>query len=385
MAGGQRGAAKAGPALLAGLLRCGRCGRKLHVGYSGTKGKVPRYFCRGAHLNHGTDLCISVGGLRVDRAVAAAALEALDPLCIEASLEARDRLQAGEDQKRRALQLALEKARYEADRARRQYEAAEPENRLVASELEARWNHALERVAEHEARLQLGEQDSMQLTEEERRRLFVLGQDVNHVWNHPAASVVLKKRILRTLLKEVVVDEQSNPARLVLRLHWSGGVHTALTFSRNRTGRHRRCTDRQVVDLVRDLAKVCEDAAIAAILNRLGYRTGADNTWTEARVRALRNYHEIVPPVAAAERPWVTLEQAARHFHVSASFVRRLLTKGTLPGNQVVRYAPWVIERRDLELPAVQGAIQAVHNGRRRPLHEDGSPEMPLFAACSEV
>jgi DNA invertase Pin-like site-specific DNA recombinase len=385
MASGQRGAAKAGPALLAGLLRCGRCGRKLHVGYSGTHGKVPRYFCRGAHLNHGTDWCISVGGLRVDGAVVAAVLEALAPLRVEASLEAWDRLQAGEDQKRRALQLALEKARYEADRTRRQYEAVEPENRLVAAELETRWNQALRRVEEQETRLNRAAQDEGPLSEHERRRLLILGEDLSEVWNHPAASVVLKKRILRTVLKEVVVDKKRKPARVVLRLHWSGGVHTELTFPRNKTGKHRRCTDRQVVDLVRDLAKVCDDTAITGTLNRLGYRTGAGNTWTEPRVRALRKYHEIPSCDSAADRPWVTLESAARHFGVSASFVRRLVMKGILPGTQIVRYAPWIIERRDLERPEVQAAVQAARNGHRRPLHADGTSEMPLFEACSEV
>lgn len=385
MASGQRGAAKAGPALLAGLLRCGRCGRKLHVGYSGNHGKVPRYFCRGAHLNHGTDWCISVGGLRVDRAVVTAVLEALDPVRVEASLEAWDRLRAGEDQKRRTMQLALEKARYEADRVRRQYEAVEPENRLVAAELETRWNQALRRVEELETRLNVAAADEQPLSENERRRLLVLGEDLSEAWNHPVASVVLKKRILRTALKEVIVDETRKPARVVLRLHWSGGVHTELTFPRNQTGKHRRCTDRQVVDLVRDLAKVCDDVAITAILNRLGYRTGVGNTWTEPRVRALRKHHEIPRLDGTADHPWLTLEQTAHQFGVSAGFIRRLLVKGILPGKQVVRYAPWIIERRDLELPAVQAAVQGVRNGHRGPLHEAGATKMPLFKACSEV
>ena len=385
MTSGQQGAAKAGPALLAGLLRCGRCGRKLHVGYSGTHGKVPRYFCRGAHLNHGTARCISVGGLRVDRAVVTAVLEALEPLRVEASLEAWDHLQAGEDQKRRALQLALEKGRYEADRIRRQYEAVEPENRLVAAELETRWNRSLRRVDELEARLNATEQDERPLTENERRRLLVLGEDLNELWNHSAAPVTLKKRILRTVLQEIVVDEKREPARVILRLHWSGGVHTELAFPRNQTGKHRHCTDRQAVDLVRDLAKVCDDVAITAILNRLGYRTGADNTWTEPRVRTLRKYHEIPSLDDAADRPWMTLEQVAQHFGVSAGFVRRLVIEKILPGKQVVRYAPWVIERRDLELSAVQTAVQAVRDGRRGPLHGAEVSEMPLFEACSEV
>jgi DNA invertase Pin-like site-specific DNA recombinase len=149
------GAAKSGPALLAGLLRCGRCGRKLHVGYCGTGGRVPRYYCRDGHLNHGTERCISFGGLRVDEAVVAAVLEAVQPAGVEAALHAWDQALRQGDDKQRALELALEKARYEAERARRQYDAVEPENRLVAGELEARWEQALKAVKDMEGRLTL--------------------------------------------------------------------------------------------------------------------------------------------------------------------------------------------------------------------------------------
>src|SRR5262249_44510305 len=142
------GAAKRGPALLSGLLRCGRCGRLLRVAYSGTGGRVPRYNCRGGRTLRGSGACLTGGAGRGDGAGCPEVLAALQPVALEAALEAAARSGRDEDEKRKALTLALEKARYQADRARRQYDAADPENRLVAAELEARWDAALRQVAE---------------------------------------------------------------------------------------------------------------------------------------------------------------------------------------------------------------------------------------------
>ena len=138
-----RGALRRGEALLAGLLRCGHCGRKLHVAYSGKDGDTGRYHCRGGHFNHGGDRCISFGGMRIDRAVAAEVIDRLAPLGIEAALGAEEARSRASEDKRRQLELALEQARYEVGHARRQYDAVDPDNRLVAAELEKRWNERL--------------------------------------------------------------------------------------------------------------------------------------------------------------------------------------------------------------------------------------------------
>ena len=131
---GAGGAAKRGPALLSGLLRCGRCGRKLQVAYRGTTGRVPRYVCTGGRVDRGSSSCLTIGGLRVDRAVEAAGLEALQPASVQAALAALEQVGAEHDTTRQAVALSLENARYEAQRARRQYDLVEPENRLVAGE-----------------------------------------------------------------------------------------------------------------------------------------------------------------------------------------------------------------------------------------------------------
>jgi len=173
-----RGAVKHGPALLAGLIRCARCGRKLHVNYSGTTGRVPRYVCGGSRVERGSASCLSAGGLRLDEAVVREVLSVIQPVGIEAALLALDQLTNRNDQKRESLALGLERARFEARRAQRRYDAVDPDNRLVAGELEHRWNQALEQVAELEAKIAALDDSVEPLTDEQRASLMALGSDL---------------------------------------------------------------------------------------------------------------------------------------------------------------------------------------------------------------
>jgi DNA invertase Pin-like site-specific DNA recombinase len=370
------GAAKLGSALLSGLLRCGRCGRKLQVLYSGNGGRVPRYVCHGDRGDRDSSRCLTVGSLRLDRAVVHSVLQAIQPMGIEAAIRMSERTRTEDDDKQKALELALERARYEASRARRQFDAVEPENRLVASELEVRWNSALARVAEIEARLAAVGQPAEPLGNEQEKELMALGEDLTALWNHPEAPAPLKKRILRTVLTEIVVDSDVDPSAHRLHLHWAGGVHTQLRVERNKTGQHRHSADRTVIDLVSELAKVCPDKTIAAILNRLGYKTGHEKTWNASRVAGIRWYHEIAP--FQKQDGWLTQEQAARELAVSNTVVKRLIRERILPANHVVECAPWVIEREHLALPEVQRQVNAVRHGRRLPQTATGQERFSL-------
>ena len=376
------GAAKRGGALLSGLLRCARCGRKLQVAYSGNGGRVPRYVCNGDRVGRGSSCCLSLGGLRLDRAVVECVLEAIQPAGVEAALQASEAAGAEQDEKRKALELARERARYESDRARRQFDAVEPENRLVAAELEARWEQALAKTAELERRVQEAGKPAEPFDEERREQLLRLSADLPALWNHPQAPVELKKRILRTVLNEIIIDSAEDPPEHQLQLHWAGGVHTSLRVVRNKTGQHQRRASDTIIDLVRELAKVCADKRIAAVLNRLGYSTGQGHSWNASRVAGLRGYHKIAPFLR--QEGWLTREQTARELQVSNTVIKRLIRQGVLPAKQVVACAPWVIERKDLERPEVLAQVRAVRQGRQLPLTVPGQSRLPLESVASE-
>jgi len=233
-----RGSVRRGDALLAGLLRCGHCGRRLHVSYSGKGGYCVRYSCRGAHINHGTERCISFGGMRVDAAVWAETLRLLAPLGIEAALAAIETRRSDVFETRRQSELALTQARYEAELARRQYDAVDPDARLVAAELERRWNDRLVEVRRLEERVAtLTAVQPAAPSVDDRDRLMSLGGDLERAWHHPDAKAETRKRILRAALVEIVVTLADDAIGLVL--YWQGGDHTRLSVPRNLTGQHR--------------------------------------------------------------------------------------------------------------------------------------------------
>ncbi len=171
-------AGRGGRSLLAGLLRCRRCGRMLHVTYTGTSPGVPRYHCRGAHINHGEAWCISFGGLRPDRAVAAEILKAVEGNAIQAALEVAGRVAEQQCQRHSALSLELEQAQYEVRLAARRYEAVDPDNRLVAAELEARWNAALRSMGDVEQRLRQNEASSNAVRISDKGKRFAVWRKI---------------------------------------------------------------------------------------------------------------------------------------------------------------------------------------------------------------
>ena len=201
------GSVRNGGGVLTGLLRCGHCGRKLKVQHNGLRG-VARYLCNDASTNHAVRTkCISFGNMGIDAAVAAEALRVVSPLALEAAFEAvADRERTSTDGMAQ-LEVALEQARYEAARAHRQYNAVEPENRIVVGELERRWNERLAEVARLEEVIRSARETlpATAISAEERAELAALADDLPRAWNHPAASPEMRKRLLRAVLEEIVV------------------------------------------------------------------------------------------------------------------------------------------------------------------------------------
>ena len=317
--GGARGAPKHGAALLAGILRCRRCGRKLTVQYTGSKGQIPRYACTRGRMDYGEPSCIAFGGLRVDDLVEAALLAVVQPAAIQAACEAEAQAAVREDEARAALVRDLEAAQYAADRAFRQYDAADPENRLVAGELEARWNRALERVAEIERRITDHDVAAAPRAAIAPMTFDALAEDLPAVWSAPTTDARLKKRIVRTVIQEVIADLDETTAEIVLAINWVGGAHTEHRLPRRRRGQ-RNSTPADIVEAVRVLALIAKDDVIAGILNRNGLVTGNGNRWTRERVTAMRGSYRI-PVYRPAEdgiEPWLNLTQAASVVGVTA-------------------------------------------------------------------
>lgn len=275
-------------------------------------------------------------------------LRQLAPLEIEASLRAIETRGHEADEVLRQLELALSQARYKADLARRQYDAVDPAYRLVAAELERRWNERLTEVQRLEERLETARTSRPgAVTAEEQVRLMALGADLASAWHHPGATAETRKRLLRTAIVEIVARLQDDCIELVI--HWRGGDHTQLSVPKNRPGRHRWSTASSVEELIRALARQQTDSAIAATLNRCSLRTTKGNTWTEARVRSFRNAHQIRVhrPGEMAERGELSLEETADRLKVSKMTILRLIGSGTIQAHQACKGAPWPFRRRN--------------------------------------
>jgi DNA invertase Pin-like site-specific DNA recombinase len=368
MRGKLRHAVKGGTALLAGLLRCRECGRPLHVSYRGREGKSATYRCQRPMSDQGRAVCCEITARRVDQAVVHEVLAALQPAGLEAALQAERLAEEERNRNMETLRLAREKTRYEAERRRRQFEAVEPENRLVAAELERRWNAALQEVARLETAVSEPAAGEAPLDAGQIARLRTLGADLVAAWEHPVAPVELKKRILRTVLQEVLVRLEKPPsgnASVTLTLHWAGGVHTTLPPIEKSRAPHPHATPHETVELIRQLAAGCPDEQIAAVLNRHGRRTVRGLPWKAHHVADLRRQHTITVPERASG--WLTLDKAAAALGTSTVTVRRLIERRILPAQQVIAHAPWFIAPDSVGLPQVIAAVTKLKEGTPRP------------------
>ncbi|NKL24678.1 MULTISPECIES: recombinase family protein [Rhizobium] len=365
------GAPKHGDALLAGLFRCKRCGRKLTVRYTGANHNIPRYSCWRGLLDNGEPRCIAFGGLRVDDAIEEAVLGVVEPGAIAAAIEAERRMASQRDQVQDALLRDLEAARYAADRAFRQYDAADPENRLVTSELEARWNTALARAGEIEAKIAKHRTVAPQPIPMSASQVAALAGNLRAVWTAPTTDARLKKRIVRTLINEVVADLDDGTSEIVLVIHWVGGVHTDLRLPKRRRGQ-RNATPDDIVDAVRQLVLIANDDVIAGVLNRNGLTTGNGNRWTRERVTALRSYRKIpvFRPRADGVEPWLNLGGAAKLLGITPKTLRLAAEAGQIEGAHPLPDGPWIFSRSKLATPQ---AHQILDRARQNPRHPTGS------------
>jgi DNA invertase Pin-like site-specific DNA recombinase len=363
-----RKSARGGRALLTGLTRCGRCGRMMRVFYASKAGEAHRYQCTGDKAHVGGRLCIGVGGARVDRAVATRMLEAVSPLGVEAAIQAAERFTQADQDVRQALTRELEEARYDASLAARRYEVVDPTKRLVARELEAGWNVALERVAELEKRLARLQTEAACRPQIDRASLMELAHDLPSAWNAPTTSARTRQRLTRILIQEVVIDLDDAANESVVTVHWSGGRHTEIRVARRRDGPYPEDQHPSPVEVIRKLGDQWPDRELAVTMNRMRCKANDGQSWTTLRVRELRERLGI--PAFDPARPraeTVTMDEAAHRLQISVGSIIRLIRRGIIPATQLMPSAPWQIPVVELDSEAVKTGVRDVI--ARRPLN----------------
>src|SRR6266849_5898802 len=345
------GAVREGAALLQSLAACGKCGRRLHTHYRG-RNSSPGYHCSGKDIVQGRGVyCLNIGGVQIDQAVLEAFLRTVTPAAVEATQLAIQQLEADQDAALGQWRLAVERARYQAERAERQYRAVEPENRLVARGLETEWEKRLRDLAAAEAELQRREQQRPRaLSLEEKNKIQSLGSDLTKVWTAPTTTDRDRKELLRALLEEVIVTVDRPERRAHLTLRWRGGTLTELDLSLPRSQPRGLRTEENTISLLRRLAVLYSDDVIAGILNRQGRKTATGERFTAHQVGCLRRYRKIArfrPPAEPLTGELATIRKAAQILGINTSTIHRWLDDGIIAGEQVTPGAPWQIRITD--------------------------------------
>lgn len=378
-----RKSARGGRALLTGLVRCGRCGRTMRVFYGSQSGHAHRYHCRGDDSHVGGRLCVGIGGVRVDRAVAAQIVDAVSEHAIEAAIQAADQSVKADDDVRLALCRELEEARYNASLAARRYEVVDPTKRLVARELESRWNTMLERVVRLEDRIARHDIAAALRPKVDRAALMALAQDLPSTWNAPGTDARTKQRITHILIREVVLDLDDATNEAIVTIHWAGGRHTELRVSRVRCGRYPDDRHPGPVEVMRKLGGQWPDREVAVTMNRMRCKPSDGTAWTTVRVRELRERLGIAPFDPTSPRAeTVSADEAATRLGICVGSVQKLIRAGVLPATQLMPSAPWQIPVSALETEAVTTGVHAIV-GRRpkyyRRYQEDKTLKLPGF------
>jgi excisionase family DNA binding protein len=363
---------RGGQALLIGLLRCARCGRRLKIAYYGRSGCG--YRCDNPNLMLGATRCLTFGSSRVDSVLARELLRAVEPIAVEAAIAAERLRMERVNERRHILELDLQQARYEASLAERRYAACDPDNRLIAAQLEKSWETALRQVEACQARLEPATHD---MTQSAKAADFLgLANDLETAWISPNVSMRSRQQLLRALVVDIIADVDEAARDVVLTIHWRGGQHSQLRVRKPKSGEHGCRTPDEALAVIRSMAARWPDEHIAASLNRMGMRTGQGKTWTTHRVGSLRRVHGIHAYLSAEkDGEWLTMRDAAAVLGVSSHTIRRLIKDGVLPAAQVVPDAPYQIRSSDLHSQAVSTAIAR----KGRPCRSESTEPLPMF------
>lgn len=320
---------------------------------------------------------MSFGGSRIDAAIGKELMRVVEPMAIEAAQQAEQMHMDTLSEQRRIIGLELQQAQYEATLAERRYAACDPDNRLIAAQLEKNWEAALRRVQACQARLETVRAPAATPAPDFAK----LAEDLDAVWNAPGVTMRMRQQLVRALIVDIVADVNEPAREVTLTIHWQGGRHSQLRLRKPKTGEHGCSTSDEALAVIRSMAARWSDQDIAASLNRMGMRTGQGKTWTAHRVSSIRRVRDIhAYKSAEKDGEWLTMSEAATALGVTHYMIRRLIQDRVLPAEQVMPDAPWQIRASDLRSEAVTSALARKH----RPCRNDVEGQLPMFIEVSE-
>lgn len=380
--GGARvGAARGGHGLLGGLLRCGRCGRKLYAVYCGASGTAARYTCKGDYAAGGS-YCLAFGGSTVDKRFSQELLTVISPYGVQAAVEALRETSSEQQAERRLIEQKIAQLEYEATRAFEQYDCVDARNRLVAMELESRWNEKLEQWERTKKELEKIDRNRPDpLSEAQRSRIGALGDRFQEVWESEHCSVQLKKKIVRSVVEEVIVNLEESSQTLRFIIHWKGGCHTEFMMPKPPSGVGLK-TSEEDLEIIRKMAVRYGDRDIARVLNKLDRRTASGKRWNADRVGTIRAKYSIAGHIyTVKDGEILTLGQAAKHLGVSPTTIKRLAANDVLQKRQLAPWAPWEISRSDLDSQRIAELVQTLRKTRKLRIEGvDSKSQQQLFS-----
>lgn len=372
------GAPRRGEALMQGLLLCGRCGRRMRTLVHGAAG--PTYECSRRH--DGEKTCWSTMARRIDDKVVETFLSAVVPSELKLALAVVAEVERQTEQVNKQWKLRLERARYEAARAERQYQAVEPENRVVARTLETRWNHKLQELLAVEREMEQAKSaQRLDLSDEDRAAILTLAGDLPKVFHAPTTTATERKQLLRMLIADIVLTPLESPQRTTqIRILWKTGTITEVTAPRP-TSVEQCKTDPQVVALVRQrVAQGQSNQQIAMELSRRELKTGRGHPFTESVLRNLRHDYRIkgpairdadgrrAPTPLCDQRGLYSVPGLAAHYQVTTHVVRYWISLQILTPQRDYPGGPFWF---DLTLDAQDRIAEALRRGytlrRRQP------------------
>ena len=311
-----------GPALLQGLVLCGMCGNRMTIRYHVHGQKVqPNYMCQQSGIQHGEPICQSIPGGGIDQAIGDLLVESVTPMALEVALSVQQELQARLEEADRLRQARVDRARYEADLARRRYMQVDPANRLVADALEADWNGTLRALEEAQQEYERQRQsDRKLLTEEERARVAALAMDFPRLWRDPATPDRERKRMVRLLMEDVTLLRGQD---IAMHVRFKGGVTKTLHLPLPPNAWQKRLTKSQVVEQMHELLDDHTDQQIAAVLNERAFVSGTGKSFTPCIVGKIRRKYGLKNRYSRLrEKGMLTGQEVAKLLGVSKSCVK---------------------------------------------------------------